>query len=158
MAEDPLAKREFLDAKRKRQSDFLEALDTLSDFKIYQGHYLGKPVTCHSCGSTWRTHEEKMTDVQIATELLVDVFNNSFDKALLITADSDLVPPIVAIKKLFPEKRIVVGFPPQRASVALSRAAHASFSINTEVLEKSVFPDEVTKRDGYILRKPFQWK
>ena len=37
--------------KRKRQSDFLEALATLSDFKLFEGHYLEKTMTCRNCQS-----------------------------------------------------------------------------------------------------------
>jgi len=118
MAQDPPPKRSSLDAKKKRQSDYLEALATLPDFRMYFGHYLGKSLTCRTCGANWRTHEEKMTDVQIATELLVDAYDDSFDTALVISADSDLVPPIRATRRLFRNKRIVVGFPPQRSSYA----------------------------------------
>ena len=158
MADDAPARRTALDAKRKRQSNYLEALATLPDFRVYQGHYLGKPVSCRSCGSSWRTHEEKMTDVQIATELLLDAFNDRFDTALIVSADSDLLPPIRAVKAQFRGKRIVVGFPPGRNSVQLKKAAHASFMVSTRVLEASVFPDQVTKPDGFILRRPTQWQ
>ena len=37
------------DQKRKRQSDFLEALNTLADFEMFEGHYLGKDICCFSC-------------------------------------------------------------------------------------------------------------
>ncbi len=36
--------------KQKRQSIFLEALSTLTDFKIYYGHYLSSTITCNKCG------------------------------------------------------------------------------------------------------------
>src|ERR1039457_3467198 len=39
-----------------------------------------------------------------------------FDSAVLISADSDLVPAISAVRRLFPAKRIVVAFPPERFS------------------------------------------
>ena len=155
---DRPAKRKALDAKQKRQSDFLEALATLPDFWTYEGHYLSKPVSCRSCGDSWRTHEEKMTDVQIATEMLIDAFNDNFDMALIVSADSDLVPPILAIREYFPEKRIVIGFPPGRSSVALARAANASFNIKVQTLEQSQFPDEVDKQNGFVLKRPSYWR
>ena len=158
MAADPPNKRRAMDAKRKRQSDFIEALGTLQDFQTYEGHYLAKPVTCRRCGSTWRTHEEKMTDVQIATELLVDAFDDMFDTALIVSADGDLVPPIRAVRREFRDKRIIVYFPPGRSSVQLKRAANASFGIDAQLIEQSVFPDEVVKHDGFVLRRPAGWK
>ncbi|MEW6251461.1 MAG: NYN domain-containing protein [Planctomycetota bacterium] len=155
---DPPDRARFMEEKRKRQSDFLEALGTLPDFRLYEGHYLAKPVRCSACGASWRTHEEKMTDVQIATELLTDAFSNRFDVALLISGDSDLVPPIRALRRYFPNKRLVVAFPPARTSVQLQKAATASIEIREGDLARSVFPDEVRKPDGYVLRRPKDWR
>ena len=157
-AGDPPDRAEYLNAERKRQSDFLEALDTLAEFKRYEGHFLGKAINCRACGESWRTHEEKMTDVQIATEMLTDAFEDQFDTALLLSADSDLVPPTLAVQRMFPRKRIVVAFPPSRRSVELERAASASFPIGRRKLALSQFPDEVKKPDGYVLRRPANWR
>ena len=147
-----------LDAKRKRQSDFLEALATLPDFQIFEGHYLRKQVKCYACGGTWDHHEEKMTDVKIATELLKDAFQDAFDTALLISADSDLVPPVLTVREFFPDKRIVAAFPPGRTSAQLTRAVNASFTIGRAKLKKSQFPDQITKSDGYTLSRPGRWQ
>jgi uncharacterized LabA/DUF88 family protein len=147
-----------LDRKRKRQSDFLEALLTLPDFKMFEGHFLGKDMRCRSCQASWRTHEEKMTDVQIATEMLDDAYDDRFHTALVLTADSDLVPPMRSIRRRFPRKRIVVCFPPGRTSVQLQKAAHASLEVPVGNLDAAQLPDEVTKPDGFVLRRPAQWR
>ena len=42
------------------------------------------------CGSKWIGHEEKMTDVNIATQLLIDAYDDGFDCALVISGDSDV--------------------------------------------------------------------
>jgi hypothetical protein len=52
------------------------------------------------------------TQKYIATNLICDALDDKFDTALLITADSDLVPAIEAVKKLKPQKRITVLFLP----------------------------------------------
>ena len=57
--------------KPRRQNTYLEALQTLPEFDIFYGHYLAKPVECIRCHNVWQKNEEKMTDVNIATELLV---------------------------------------------------------------------------------------
>ncbi len=157
-AGDPPARAKHLNAKRKRQSDFLEALDTLEDFRRYEGHFLGQGILCRTCGASWRTHEEKMTDVQIATEMLTDAFEDRFDTALLVSADSDLVPPTLTVQRMFPHKRIVVAFPPSRWSVELERSATASFTIGRRKLAQSQFPDEIKKPDGYVLRRQNRWR
>ena len=147
-----------LDRKRKRQSDFLEALSTLPDCEIFEGHFLGKEVQCRKCQALWWTHEEKMTDVQMATEMLDDAFDNVFDVALVVSGDSDLVPPVRSIRRRFRQKRIVVCFPPARPSVGLKKAANASLTIPVEKLEAAQFPDEVAKPDGFVLRRPAHWR
>ncbi len=73
--------------KRQRQAVFIEALETLNDFQTYYGHYLDNAVECRKCGRRWLDPKEKMTDVNIATEMLIDAFKNKFDTALLVSAD-----------------------------------------------------------------------
>jgi uncharacterized LabA/DUF88 family protein len=144
--------------KNRRQATFLEALGTLPDFSIYYGHFLADKVTCWQCGHTYTTHREKMTDVNIATELLSDAFTDRFDAALLISADSDLVGPIQKVRHLFPEKRMIVVFPPARHSNALKNVAHACLHLDRATLIKSVFPDQVAKPDGFVLHRPSKWR
>ena len=99
-----------------------------------------------------------MTDVNIAVELLTDAFQDLFDKALIISADSDLTGPIKKIRHLFPAKKVVVAFPPARHSFALEKVANASFIIGRKKIANSLFPDEVIKADGYVLKRPENWK
>ena len=84
----------------KRQATFVEALGTLPGVSIHFGHFLDDSVTCRACGHVHTRHHEKMTDVNIATNLLVDAFQDCFDVALLVSADSDLIAPIRALRSL----------------------------------------------------------
>jgi len=145
-------------AKRKRQAVFLDALRTLSEFNIFYGHWLSNPVTCRKCGHTYEAYHEKMTDVNIAVELMSDAFQDHVDVALLVSADSDLVGPVKAIRELFPRKRVVIAFPPKRVSAALKAAGHGHTFIGRNVLSKSVFPDKVVKPDGFVLCRPTEWR
>jgi len=148
----------YPEGRHQRQAGFLEALQTLRNFQIFYGHFLSNPVTCHNCGHTYETHHEKMTDVNIAVELMTDAFQDRFDTAFLVSADSDLVSPIKAVKRLFDKKKVVVAFPPARSSSALQRAAHAYYFIGRDKLSKSIFPEEVVKPDGFVLRRPAEWR
>jgi uncharacterized LabA/DUF88 family protein len=98
-----------------------------------------------------------MTDVNIAVEVLQDAFQDTFDTALLISADSDLIAPLTAVKRLFPEKPVVVACPPGRFSVNLCKAAHAYLKIGHGSVKKSPFPQKVTTRSGFILHRPASW-
>lgn len=144
--------------KVKRQRTFIEALETLTDFKIYYGKYQLNPRYCKNCGFKDYVPNEKMTDVNIAVELLTDAFNNKFDTAILVSADSDLTAPIKALRSLFPAKRAIVVFPPKRFSMDLKKIATGYFTIGKAKFAQSLFPKEVVKTDGYVLKCPESWK
>ena len=143
---------------RTRQTDYLEALQTRPDLEIFLGQYLVKTRTCRTCGVVSSVSEEKMTDVNIAVQILSDAFRDQFDTALIISADSDLVPPIREVRRLFPEKRILVGFPPGRVSKELRNAATAYFSLGRGRIAGSQLPQSVTKTDGTTLARPARWR
>lgn len=144
--------------KRARQAVFLEALQTLPDFEIYYGKFLWDVVTCRQCGHRYTDYHEKMTDVNIATELLVDSFTDQYDVALLLSADSDLVGPLKAVQRLFHEKQVIVLFPPERSSKELMKYAHGFQYVSRSKLNKSLFPDTVVKPNGYELKRPPHWR
>ncbi|MCL1861023.1 MAG: NYN domain-containing protein [Proteobacteria bacterium] len=62
-------------ADQKRQNDYLEAL-ALHGVQCQFGHYLQQNRVCRSCKATWLDYEEKMTDVNIAIQLLTDAFDD----------------------------------------------------------------------------------
>lgn len=140
-----------------RQNTYLEALGALDDFHIFYGKYQQTPRTCAACGAVDLVPSEKMTDVNIAVELLVDAYGNSFDDAILVSADSDLVAPVKAVKRLFPGKRLILAFPPARASKELRKVADAAFTIGRAKLAASQFPRAVKWKDGFILKRPQDW-
>jgi len=156
--EDGVEEAAAREAKRQRQSDFLDALATVGNLEILEGHYLDKRVQCFGCKRSWTKPEEKMTDVQIATQMLADAFEDRCDTALLVSGDSDLVPPIRTIGRLFPGKRVVMAFPPKRASDHLRQAADAYFTIGEGVFRRSQLPDHVTLPGGHVVTRPNRWR
>lgn len=140
-----------------RQTLWLDALETRHDIQIHYGHYLAKQQRCKQCKATWMRHEEKMTDVNIASQLLVDAFKDRFDTALIISGDSDLTPPLNIIREHFPEKRLIVAFPPSRHSHQLKSAAHGHLSIGSHKLRNNLLPDEIATETGYVLKRPSRW-
>jgi uncharacterized LabA/DUF88 family protein len=142
--------------KQKRQTTYVEALESV-DIKIFYGHYQSDRTECKLCGNIWPTYHEKMTDVNIATQMLLDAYQDKFDMAMLISGDSDLVPPMKAIHELFTKKRVFVAFPPKRHNSSVALIAKGSITIGRKKLVDSQFANEVQKKDGYILRKPKDW-
>ena len=143
--------------RRLRQAAYIDALSTLTNFEIYFGQFLEDQIICRHCGHTYTTYHEKMTDVNISVELMSDAFQDRFDTALLISADSDLVGPIQTVRRLFPTKEVIAVFPPNRSSYAIEQAAHQTLHIGRNELAKSQFPEIVNKANGVALRRPSLW-
>ena len=144
--------------KNRRQAAFLDALRTLSEIGLFFGHYLSNAVICRHCGHQHTTHHEKMTDVNIAVELLTDAFQDSFDTALIVSADSDLLGPIKAVKRMFPSKRSIIVFPPNRNSSALRQTADGVYYLDPILLAKCTFPEQVQTASGYMVSRPVDWQ
>jgi len=143
--------------KQQRQKIFLEALGTLQNTTIYYGKYQMNPRCCPRCNYQDFVPSEKMTDVNIATEMMADAFQDKFDVALLISADSDLSRAVQKIQAIFPHKYVVAVFPPGRFSSELKAVARVNFQLGRGKISDSLFPDEIIKVDGYKLIKPKQW-
>ena len=142
--------------KQKRQTTYIEALESVG-IKIFYGHYQSDTTECRQCGNIWPTFHEKMTDVNIATQMMIDAFQDRYDMAMLISGDSDLVPPIKTIHDLFKNKRVIVVFPPKRHNSSVALVAKGSMTIGRKKLVDSLFENEVVKKNGFILRKPKEW-
>ena len=80
--------------KQQRQETYLQALATVGGCTLHFGDYRDRSRTCRKCGNALYIPEEKMTDVKIAVEMLADAYTDQFDTALLISGDTDIVPPI----------------------------------------------------------------
>lgn len=89
---------------------------------------------------------------------MVDAFQNSFDTAVLVSADADLTAPIVAIRRLFPQKTIVVAFPPKRDSYELRTASSTHYFIGEHNFRSNLLPEVIRTASGFELKRPDKWK
>jgi uncharacterized LabA/DUF88 family protein len=142
---------------RLRQNTYIDAL-TARGAQVHEGHFLAKSRRCNACSAMWESYEEKMTDVNIATELIVDAYNDRFDVAFLVSGDSDLTSPIQRIRSTFPNKQVVVLFPPARHSKQLQKTANGVLTLSEALLRKSQLPLTVTTASGYVLTRPQHWR
>jgi hypothetical protein len=99
-----------------------------------------------------------MTDVNIATSIIIDAFKDKYDMAMLISGDSDLSPPIKAIHELFKQKRVFIAFPPKRHNSTMAIVSRGSMIIGRKKLVDAQFDEEVISKTGFKLRIPDQWK
>ncbi len=88
--------------KARRQEVYIRALQTVPSLSVHYGHFiektkfrpLARPPRTGTRMVEIRDTEEKGSDVNLATYLLLDGFDNEYDLAVVITNDSDLKLPI----------------------------------------------------------------
>ncbi len=125
---------------------------------ITQGRYQTKLKTCRSCGASWTEREEKETDVSIAVNLVADAAQGLMESAMLLTADSDLIPAVRLAKRLNPALHLFAAFPPKRFSAGLKSELPASFHVNPARIRASSLPEQVTGPGGVVFSRPSKWR
>ena len=143
-----------------RQRTYLRALRTIPNLTIILGSFLTHdvmmPLSPPASGyvKVIKT-EEKGSDVNLATHLLVDGYNNDYEIAVIVSNDSDLLVPIQVVTGQM--KKLVGMLNPQKhPSCAL--LPHVKFikQIRSGVLAKSQFPVTLTDARGRF-SKPASW-
>ncbi len=171
-----------------RQQIYIRALETLPNLTVHYGHFLqsvvsmrlAKELTDGTAFVDVIKREEKGSDVNIASYMLVDAFRNDCDQLIVITNDSDLAEPIRIINK---DLKIAVGvFNPQtndtvarkyrasgrtgpvpkaNPSIELRKAARFVRAITSEGANSHValsqFSTFITDSDGRQIHKPASW-
>jgi len=153
-----------------RQDIYLRALKTMPGIFITKGHFVHWPKRMYQFPLAYcngiseppqrvqiQKAEEKGSDVNIATYLLIDCFNNDFDEAIIISNDSDLALPIEKVVNAFGKVVRVVN-PSRNKTAARLKVVATSYtrSINRKVLATCQFPPQLTDVNG-IFNKPSTW-
>lgn len=155
--------------RRTRQLTYWRALDTLPRVKRHEGSFSvwektrlladpGKrpatPLIPHQKAQVIIS-EEKGSDVNLATYLLLDAFKDRFDRAVIVSNDSDLAEPIRLVKEEF-SKEIAIINPRTRFARSLTDIADFERRVRIGHLKSSQLPDELTDTQGSIA-KPKGW-
>lgn len=113
------------------------------------GRFKEKDHRCPVCRHSWKGHEEKETDVNLALALLNLARLEEYDRAFVVSRDSDLAPAIRLCREAFPEKKFTVIAPPHLGhSTELTSAAQDKAKITMSHLERCVMPEIVTDAGG----------
>jgi hypothetical protein len=143
-----------------RQQTYLRALQTISNLSITFGTFLSHEVMMPLAspqGGYARVikTEEKGSDVNLATELLMDGFKDDYEIAVIVSNDSDLLMPIQVVTRSL-GKPVGLLNPHKHPSVAL--LPHLTFvkQIRAGALSKSQFPTTLTDAKG-AFSKPAGW-
>jgi len=153
-----------------RQMIFWRALQTLPNLEIIEGDFRTRKIMAAvvspppSYIEVFKT-EEKGSDVNLATHMLVDGFRNRYECAIVISGDSDLVTPIRMVRDnlvkpvgvLNPQRLSGPNCRPERKSAGLQQAAtFYKKGITWAQLQGAQFPSPMTDANG-TFHKPPTW-
>lgn len=148
-----------------RQDTYLRALASRPNVTIHYGKFLEStvrmPLASPRPGGPKTVEvkktEEKGSDVNLATYLLLDAFRHDSDVAVVISNDSDLCEPIRIVQDEFTTP-VGLLIPHRRPSEALRRLNPAFVKqIRHGPLSASQFPDKVAGSRGQPITKPCGW-
>lgn len=153
---------------RERQKTYLQALQTLPLVEVIEGkfkktHRQCKVKSCNQPTSDrrYQSWEEKMTDVNIATRMVDDAYQDEADIFILVSGDSDLIPPLALINQRFPRKKLVVYIPGRsRARFGMDFTLYAKKrALPQNLLERSQLAPKICQPgiSGAMIAKPRMW-
>ena len=144
--------------KSKRQNAFFQANNKNPKFQLILGRYLKKEIKCFQCENIIHTYEEKESDVRLATQIVADAYQGNCDIAIVVSADSDMIPAIeLAVQA---GKEVFIYFPPNQKSsnlVSLVKNKPVFLSHFEKRFHQSLLP-EVVHLSSIDLEIPSKWK
>jgi len=144
-------------AKVQRHSVLMAAYRDLG-IQIIQGVFRKKQVFCPHGSSFWKP-EEKRTDVNIAIDLLDLAYSDQYDRAYVISGDSDLAPAVIRVMKRFPSKEVIIVIPLGRRAEELVAAARGKKrKMKLKHLNSSQLDRPYVMSTGGILTCPQSWQ
>lgn len=146
-------------AKRLRHETYVSAQKYMG-VEVIKGEFKrhNHNIVCRAaCRQEFAVNVEKQTDINISISM-IDCADR-YDKALLLTADSDQVPTINLLKKLHKQAAVII--PIGRGAKELTRASGQAFKITEQHLRECQLPNPLPiMRDGKqisIIIKPTRW-
>lgn len=150
--------------KEIRQNTLLNCNKKINpnNFIVVYGKYSPKEMLCKARGGCHRTYEhleEKETDVNLAIQMIVDAYEKNCDKMVLVSGDTDFVPPLKRIKENHKTIETMVLFPPSHHSKLLSQICpyYKNLDKHKPKWNKARLPDTVNiSNTTYLI--PEKWK
>jgi hypothetical protein len=79
--------------------------------------------------------------------------DNVFDRAIIISADSDHIPAVRRVRARFPGKQLFAATPPGRHSMAreMLKVCNSGTPTTAGRIEKCLLPEFIYNKDGKVL-------
>ena len=118
------------------------------------GRFKEKKLRCQAkCRQSFTTHEEKETDVNIGVHLIADALLDRFDRAIVISADTDLNAAVTLARQESNGKLIDIAAPPGRKG----RNSVAQFEVTKGRVRKSLLPAAISLDGARTVTRPSEY-
>jgi uncharacterized LabA/DUF88 family protein len=144
-------------AKVARHKLLIRANENAGVSVVY-GEFKRKDKFSRLCRRKYHSYEEKQTDVNIALELFRLAYLDQYDRAVIVSGDTDLIPAVKAVRSTFPQKQIGVIVPIGKSSEDLVKHADFRFKMREHHLISSRFPDTIQLTGGSTINSPLGWR
>ena len=173
----------------RRQKIYFNALNTIPEIEIIKGRFvfrknwatLTNPLETNIPNYRWNSPkpssvkidkiEEKGSDVNLASHLVLDACQDKFDIAYVITNDTDLVEPIRIVSQVLGKEVVIVGptlfteikkpngkkqklYLPDKK---LKEVATSFCCISEVQLQNAQFPDTIIDNNGNRIHRLESW-
>lgn len=141
-----------------RHTRYLEAISA-SGIITHLGVFKRKDIRYNSptCEVHLRRHEEKETDVAIASAIVEAAATRECSAVALVSGDTDLVPALQTAHRIHSGLKRFCFFPPYRSNRAFDACTDGHFKIAPTQLPRHRLPDTILDADGRTIAKPEGW-
>jgi len=153
--------------RHKAYISALEATDVTVELARFKPHDIhcknhGQDGACcledgSTCDGVFIHHEEKETDVALASKLLELALTTNLDSLVIVSGDTDYIPAIKSTRRLRPQLEVCAIFPYRRNSNQIRQECSRAFSLDRDKYARYQLPRRVVTRGGKAVEKPRGW-
>ncbi len=160
--------------KKTRHKLYVQALETkrvktiLGAFKVVTRKFSKQSMPIIKCSipkwlrKFWlpkriifQTHEEKEMDVNIALKIVELAVSNQYDKAIIISGDSDLVPAITTVRRMYPTKKFKCVLPPNGRGKKMCQTCDEKSQISRHHLDQAIMDSIIITPSNITIASPY---
>lgn len=153
------------DGQRARQDVYLEALGTVPRLETHFGRFVEHPRLLRRVdighgrrlsAEVW-VPEEKGSDVNLASHLLLDAFRDSYDVAVVLSNDADLLEPVCMVREELGKIVGVLRVEDGQWRCIFSGRVDFIRTVRRGHFARAQLPVRVTTASGRTIEKPAEW-
>jgi len=149
---------------RRRQDQYLGALETLPSLSVHYGNFverkkylkLIRPKPGEKRVWVW-VPEEKGSDVNLASYLLLDAFTRAYDVAVVLSNDADLREPIRMVREELGHPVGIMWVSGGGKKCVFGRDVDFVRPLRRWHFEQAQLPPTVTSPAGDVFKQPVPW-